>query len=232
MPKFPPKKTSPARDLLAETISARHEAEAKLAAIHASLARLAEHEAAVARAESDLASLDAAEASETLVWAKDGAGAAPEPNVGRREEINRSLSAARAQAKAATSARAALESESVEAANLLPGIRNWTSAAIAQIVAEESLPLIAAAIDTARRLAAEQAQLKQVFEFVRDIAESLPKGGREAQAALAAMVEFGDSMRLAFEQPGAPLAEIVASGAALREFVASLATDSTVTLAA
>jgi hypothetical protein len=231
MPKFPSKKSSPARDQLAETIAARQEADAKLAAVQSSLARLSEHEAAVHKAERELAALDASEANATLAWAKAGEGDAPAPNVDRRDEINRSLSAARAQAKSAAAARASLEAESVAAANLLPGIRNWTNAAIAQIVVEESTPLIAAAVDTARLLGAEQARIKQVFEFVRNVAESLPKGSREAQAVFGAMTEFGDEMRIAFEPPEAPLSAIVESGAALREFAVALADDSSVSLA-
>jgi hypothetical protein len=230
---FVTRKTSPARANLAETISAHHDAEAKLADINAARARLAEHESEVVVVERNLAELNAAEGSAALSWAKSGEGeAAPAPDVDRREEINRALIAARAQANAAAVAQSALESEALAAAGVLPGIINRRSAAIVQVIVDESTPLIAAAAEIAQKLATEKARLRQIFEYVRGAAMALPEGSREAVTAIGAMSELNDLMRVAFDNPLVPIGDIVANGAALREFAAALADDSSVSLAA
>ena len=196
--KFPTKKSSPARATLAEAISARREAEEKLAAIQSSLARIAQHESAVAESERDLAALDAAEASATLAWSKANDGEAPAPDVERRDAINRALSVARSQARAAAAARSSLEAESIAAASALPGIQAWTNVAIAQIIVEESAPAIADLRDAQRLLAAKKERVKQAFEFVRATAETMARGSKESQTAFAAMAELAHDMELAF----------------------------------
>ena len=171
MSSFPRKKSSPARERLAETVAARQSTESKLANVRASLARLADHEASVTAAEQKLAALNAAEADATLKWAKSGKGDAPAVNADRREEISKALAAARAQAAAAAAARASLEAEASAASANLPGIEKWSKAAIAQIVAEEAEPLIAELTESMRAIAGKQERLKQMFAFVVGAAE-------------------------------------------------------------
>ena len=230
MSSFPRKKSSPARERLAETVAARQSTESKLANVRASLARLADHEASVTAAEQKLAALNAAEADATLKWAKSGKGDAPAVNADRREEISKALAAARAQAAAAAAARASLEAEASAASANLPGIEKWSKAAIAQIVAEEAEPLIAELTESMRAIAGKQERLKQMFAFVVGAAESLPQRSEEARQVYVAVEPLSQAMQKAFSTPESPLDMAAASGAALREFIGALASDSGVSL--
>jgi hypothetical protein len=230
MTKFVSKKSSPARNRLAECLAARREAETKVDEINASLERLAGHENEVAEAERKLALLDSAEASATLEWAKSGDGAAPSPDVDSREEIGKALAAARAQAAAAGRARAALSAELETATRPLAGIQAWTSVFIAQIVCEEFEPLLADLIEHQRTLAARIERIGQMREFVIAAAERLPRGSEEAREVYVAAEALANDTQRAMSVHEAPLDASVASRAALREFVASLHDDSTVAL--
>ena len=118
---FPRKRTSQNRERLAECLSAKAEAEAKVAAVTESMARLAGHEDAVNAARSELQALDIADAAAVTAWAKSGATDAPTTDVDKRESIARALSQAEAQAKAAAAARAALTAELEGRAEAAPG---------------------------------------------------------------------------------------------------------------
>lgn|ERR1700722_9023931 len=205
MPTFPTKKSSPARDRLAECLNARSEAEAKIAEVNASLNRLANHENEVAEAERSLAELDSAEASATLEWARAREGDAPAPNADRREEISKALAVARAQAAAAVRARAALTAELNAATQPLSGISVWSSVAIAQIVCEEVEPLFNDLIDAQRNLAAKIERVGQMREFVIAAAERLPKGSEEARQVYVSAEALANDTQRAMSVHEAPL---------------------------
>jgi hypothetical protein len=230
--KFPTKRASEARSRLQECLTAKAEAEAKIAQVNASIERLADHEAEVAAAEQALARIDSDEASATLAWARANEGSAPTPNVDRRDEINRALAVARAQANAAVSARAALTAEMEVAMRPLPGIQTWSSVAVAQIVAKETAPLLADLEDAQRNFAAKIERVKMMHEFVIAAAERLPKGSEEARQCYVSAEAMASDMQRAMAAHQAPLDDVVATRAALREFVSALADDAMVALAA
>jgi hypothetical protein len=230
MPTFPRKKSSPARDRLAECLTARSEAEAKIAAANESMARLAGHEDAVNAARSELTAIDIADAAAVTLWAKSGDGAAPTTDVERREAISRALSQAESQARAAASARAALAAEMEAATQPLAGIATWSNVAVAQIVAEEMAPLIADLEDAQRSLAAKIERVKMLREHVIASAEGLPKGSEAAREVYLTAEAMAQDMQRAMTSHPAPLDASVSSRAALREFVASLHDDSTVAM--
>ena len=232
MPTFPAKKSSPARNRLAECLAARREAETKIATANESMARLAGHEEAVAAARSELTALDIADADAVTRWAKSGEGAAPTTDVDRRDSISRALSQAESQARAATSARAALSAELETATRPLAGIQAWTSVFIASVVCEEVEPLLADLIEHQRSLAAKVERIGQMREFVIAAAERLPRGSEEARQVYVAAEALANDVQRAMSVHEAPLDASVSSRAALREFVASLYEDSTIALAA
>jgi hypothetical protein len=183
-------------------------------------------------AEQALVRIDADEASATLAWARANEGDAPTPNVDRRDEISRALAVARSQAKAAVSARAALTAEMEAAMSPLAGISVWSNVFVAQIVAEETAPLLADLIEHQRTLAAKIERVGQMREFVLAAAERLPKGSEEARHCYVAAEALANDMQRATAAHQAPLEDVVAARAALREFVSALAEDATVALAA
>src|ERR1700722_13219041 len=184
MPTFPTKKSSPARDRLAECLNERSEAEAKISEVNASLNRLANHENEVAEAERSLAELDSAETRATLEWARAREGDAP----------------------AATGrARAALTAELNAAAQPLSGISVWSSVAIAQIVCEEVEPLFNDLIDAQRNLAAKIERVGQMREFVIAAAERLPKGSEEARQVYVSAEALANDTQRAMSVHEAPL---------------------------
>jgi hypothetical protein len=231
MPTFPTKRASPARARLAECHAARREAEAKIAAANESMARLAGHEEAVAAVRSELTAIDIADAAAVTAWAKSGEGAAPTTDVERREAISRALSQAESQARAAATARAALSADIESAGQPLAGIQTWTTVSIAQIVCEDTAPLLADVVKLQQALAGKIEQIKQMRDFIYSVAERLPKGGEEAREVYVVGNALDADLQLAMSAREAPLDASVAARAALREFVAGLADDSTIALA-
>ena len=225
MSTFTKKRTSPSRDRLAECLAAKAEAEAKVASIQSSIERLAGHEEAVNAARSELTALDIADAAAVTAWAKSGEGSAPTTDVERRESIARALSQAESQARAAASARASLSSELETATKPLAGISAWSTVFVAQTVAEEMAPLLADLIDAQRNLAAKIERIQMLREFVLASAERLPKGSEEARQVYVTAEALASDMQRAMASHQAPLDDVVAARAALRDFVSALAED-------
>jgi hypothetical protein len=232
MPIFPSKKSSPLRSRLAECITARQDAYARVAGIQSSLARLADHEAAVAEAERSLAELDAAEASATLAWAKSGDGTAPAPNVESRESISKALATARAQAKAAAGARASLSAEEAAEASKLPAIESWTRSTIAMIVLEEAESLLPELIEAQRQVSARKERLAQIAKFVLAAADAARESGDAGSREIFVEQEhFHQNLQRAAAHHDAPLDAVAASHQALMSFVAALRDDAGVSMA-
>ncbi|HZZ21907.1 MAG TPA: hypothetical protein VFE60_04705 [Roseiarcus sp.] len=114
----------------------------------------------------------------------------------------------------------------------LAGISVWSNVFVAQIVAEETAPLLADLIEHQRTLAAKIERVGQMREFVLAAAERLPKGSEEARHCYVAAEALANDMQRATAAHQAPLEDVVAARAALREFVSALAEDATVALAA
>jgi hypothetical protein len=231
MPVFTTKKSSPSRSRLQECLTARNEALAKIADIQASLHRLIGHEEAVAAARSELTAIDIADAAAVHAWARSGEGDAPSTDVERRDAISRALSQAESQARAAASARASLTAELDAAMLPLAGINAWSQVFTAQIVVEETAPLLAELADAQRNLAAKAERIQQMREFILTSAERLPKGSEEARQIYVAAEAMSQDTQRAMGAHEAPLDATTASRAALRDFVASLSDDSAVALA-
>jgi hypothetical protein len=227
MPVFPRKKTSPARDRLQSILAERAELDTKLAELRASIARLADVERAPEIASNTLARLDAEAAAEMAAFAT-GAGAMPEVDEQAREDAQRALSSAQAQARAAATARAGLEAQQTAAAQNIPSMVAYSNAAIADVLAEEIEPLAEEATATFAELVLKHERVVQMVDAIRDIATNLQ--GAPLSQASAALGAAATLMSGAFDKPRADFDALLSSRAAINAFVADLRTDSGVAL--
>ena len=222
---------SPARVRLKEAIAARVEVEQRLAAMTAAVAKLDGEIAAVGPAQATLARLQSASAAALLDWADavDGSSA-PAIDEVAFTDATKVLDSARASAAAASQAKASLESRYMATANAFPAIAAAASAAIAEVIEESALPLIAEAVEAHRVLARKQEKVVQAVDQLRAISTSLRAGTPEQVAAVAAQGRVATAMRPIFDKPS-DMAATMASRAAWNALVDDLRVDATAKLA-
>jgi chromosome segregation ATPase len=221
--KFSKRPDSPARDRLAEALKARGEVEAKLAALTASIARLTRQIAAVGPAEAALARFDSIQAGKLAQWAQGGEADVPVADWEQRERFERELSAARATAASATSARAGLEAEYTREANKLPGAQSYASAATIEIVGESAEPLIAEAVALQSELAKKIERVVSALDVARDLMHKL--AGEPRVLAGSAFTALAQKAAAVHERRPAEPSFAMRAKANWGEFIKELSTD-------
>jgi hypothetical protein len=229
--KFAPRAAaSPARNLIAETNSARAAVNATSDALIASMNRLAEAQAAPAAIEAELARLDATAAADMAAWSRSGDGPMPVSDSARRDELERDLRNARSAAAAASTAYAGMSGERERELGKLAGIETHAKAATARVVLETAMPLFEQYEETARALA----RLAKSLEIARILALTTIESIGDLSVSRDAYQALSDfDRRLDTVRSGAPVDHVAADKArtAWKGFMADLREDSAVTVA-
>jgi hypothetical protein len=142
--KGPPALESAARTKLASLIESRAEIAARVQEINAAEARLLAAASPDADAEAELVAIDGAASLALSEWARAGAeGDPPNSDSERREELSKRISRAQARARAVESARTALSADRNAEAQRLNALEARVEVAVAEVLFDESEPLVA-----------------------------------------------------------------------------------------
>jgi hypothetical protein len=161
-------------------IAAREEISAKIESAQGALTRLASAQTAEAPLVAELQRLDALETEAFSAWSRgDSDAPAPTPDVAKRALLTEQLAAARAKAEAARRAEGGLIAERERESSKLPGLARAIDAALAEILVEESEPLVADFDETNRIVAAKASRI----EVLRDILEGMARSAGEGEPA-------------------------------------------------
>jgi hypothetical protein len=171
---------SAARLRLAEMIEAREKISASIKRTQISLDRLASAQTADEPLVAELQRLDAAETEAFAAWSRgDNEAPAPTPDAAKRASLTEQLATARATAEAAKRAEGGLIAERDRESAKLRGLPQAIDVALAQILVEESEPLIAAFDEANRAVSAKASRI----EILRDILGTMARSAGEGEPA-------------------------------------------------
>ena len=175
-----PAPMSAARLRLAEMIEAREKISASVDRVNASLSRLASAQTTDAPIAAELQRLDSAETEAFSVWSRSDTDApAPTPDAAKRALLTEQLATARSTAEAARRAESGLIAERDRESAKLRGLPHAIDVALAQILVEESEPLIAAFDEANRAVSAKASRI----EILRDILGTMARSAGDGEPA-------------------------------------------------
>ncbi len=232
MSKFQSKPVSPARSRLDECIAGRAAVEADLIPLRESIAKLASQADAVPAAEAALARLDAAEDHYALLWAR-GEGDRPIADVEGRAKLTRELSAARASAASAERAKATITAQIEQVLSCGPDIERYATGAVAEILCEESEPMVEAIKADAIALAVRIKTLQYITGRAVDLSRAVGVNSPTAVSLIERSKpsdwnRVAEAINLATESFGTVLDRQRTAISVWREFESELRSDSAI----